>query len=112
MADSRFKQLMLLPTCQEVRAITLIQRIARAYLARLPSLKASIEREFRELMELYQEQLEEQKPFHEAWLLEFDLQTMRTYAVVDKWAGSGFCPCLPGTCPCNPSSLAIKDGTP
>jgi hypothetical protein len=62
-------------------------------------------------MELHQEQLEEQKPFHEAWDLELAKKAEDTYAIIDGWFVSKFCPCRPGECPCNPP-LAIMDGPP
>jgi hypothetical protein len=88
--------------CFDIRAAMRIQGAVRAYLARLPTLKASIEREFRELMELHQED-DGQTPFHQAWLRDFDLETIRSYSE-QTVLPSGF---YPGN-----TILAIEDGTP
>ena len=88
--------------CFDIRAAMRIQGAVRAYLARLPTLKVSIEREFRELMELHQEE-DSQTHFHQAWLHDFDLETIRSYSE-DTVMPCGFC--------LGNAVLAIEDGTP
>jgi hypothetical protein len=121
MADARFKQLMLLPTCHQIRAITLIQRIARGYLVRKArrSLIASIYRNLREEMDLLHEQLEEQEPFRKAFQMEVAKKAKATEAIVDLMLKQleeqqlvTYVIDLTYFQPYTPTILAIEDGTP
>lgn len=101
MADARFKQLMLLPTCREHRAAKRIQRIMRDFLVK----RADIMREY---LELFNDR-HEQDAFYKAHCLEMEKKERDVYDNVVKLLDiSRACPSGPCLCPCH-NLLAIED---